>query len=522
MTDASGALALASHIARLSIDELRMLISNRYIAQPDRVQDALSLAQQLTKAESLSRALRQLHREHIALLQKANVAEISERDIEYFTKLGLIGIDSHSSELMVLPEVREGVKNVQLGKPVLQQRLATESIDETAWPLTAIAAARRASEIIRVVGKHSVRLGAKANLTQASIRQVAQMVKISEESVSHLTPLVIDPTLLVPVQQPTGAYRLVRAREADQWLSRSLAERWVSLVQKCLDAISAAFRREIFAQEMNVNAAVSSLNSSYPLLASASLEAAHLHSHTLHEIGATSNGQLTPAAVAIFNGDPHAALEIMKRVEPEHVTGVYVQPDLSVVVAGPTLPHIEQQLSQITNPEHIGVTCTLRISIASLTEAAHSISIQEIRTFLSEISISPLPQPLEFTLNDLEHKQRMNPGKPHPEQSMNAQPSHSTAKLGEEALHRSVDSADVLAQRVFASSQGEHTDVTRRLELAIQLKSQVQVTAVAGSDTRNFVLTPVSIRDGRLRASDTHAGVERTLPLSAIVSVDAA
>jgi hypothetical protein len=47
----------------------------------------------------------------------------------------------------------------------------------------------------------------------------------------------------------------------------------------------------------------------------------------------------------------------------------------------------------------------------------------------------------------------------------------------------------------------------------------VRVTAVAGGDEREFTLLPVSLKGGRLRATDQLAGVERTLPVSAITAV---
>ena len=69
------------------------------------------------------------------------------------------------------------------------------------------------------------------------------------------------------------------------------------------------------------------------------------------------------------------------------------------------------------------------------------------------------------------------------------------------------------------SDEGGEGDLTRRLELAIRDRSPVRVTAVAGKDEREFTLLPVSLKGGRLRATDQQAGVERTLPVSAITAV---
>ncbi|MBN9613285.1 MAG: hypothetical protein J0H64_07475, partial [Actinobacteria bacterium] len=56
---------------------------------------------------------------------------------------------------------------------------------------------------------------------------------------------------------------------------------------------------------------------------------------------------------------------------------------------------------------------------------------------------------------------------------------------------------------------------------SIRHRSPVRVTA-AGPEERTFVLMPLSLASGRLRAADEAAGVERTLPISAIISVEAA
>ncbi|MGD9606701.1 MAG: hypothetical protein AB7V10_04370, partial [Leucobacter sp.] len=85
------------------------------------------------------------------------------------------------------------------------------------------------------------------------------------------------------------------------------------------------------------------------------------------------------------------------------------------------------------------------------------------------------------------------------------------------------DELDRLAERVHAAAQQHSTagDLTRQLELAIRERTPVRVTAV-GPDERTFVLLPVSLAGGRLRATDQAAGVERTLPLRAITAVEAA
>ncbi len=63
----------------------------------------------------------------------------------------------------------------------------------------------------------------------------------------------------------------------------------------------------------------------------------------------------------------------------------------------------------------------------------------------------------------------------------------------------------------------------RQLELAIKTKLEVTVVVRMPDDTEvPYVLEPAALAGGRLRARDRRADIERTLPLSHIVSVEAA
>lgn len=86
------------------------------------------------------------------------------------------------------------------------------------------------------------------------------------------------------------------------------------------------------------------------------------------------------------------------------------------------------------------------------------------------------------------------------------------------------DPIETMIERVYvaARTEPESAVFTRRLELAIRDKAMVRVTAEARGQQRTFTLTPVALTDGRLRATDVAAGVERTLPVSMIVAVDTA
>ena len=63
-------------------------------------------------------------------------------------------------------------------------------------------------------------------------------------------------------------------------------------------------------------------------------------------------------------------------------------------------------------------------------------------------------------------------------------------------------------------------DIQRKIQLAIKNKAKVEVKYIAKSgDEMLFLLEPIGIANGRLRARDKKADIERTLPITSITAV---
>ena len=91
-----------------------------------------------------------------------------------------------------------------------------------------------------------------------------------------------------------------------------------------------------------------------------------------------------------------------------------------------------------------------------------------------------------------------------------------------------VDTTATLIERLRLGSSSD-PDVTgaawllRQLDVAIKGKVTITVTVqLNDGSTTDFQLEPASVAGGRLRALDRKADIERTLPLSKIVSVSSA
>jgi hypothetical protein len=74
-------------------------------------------------------------------------------------------------------------------------------------------------------------------------------------------------------------------------------------------------------------------------------------------------------------------------------------------------------------------------------------------------------------------------------------------------------------QDIEISDQAPESDVDRKIQLALASKSILLVEINANGKMMNFVLEPIGLANGRLRARDRKADIERTLPVSAITSI---
>ncbi len=92
---------------------------------------------------------------------------------------------------------------------------------------------------------------------------------------------------------------------------------------------------------------------------------------------------------------------------------------------------------------------------------------------------------------------------------------------------KAADPAGALVAKLRASDGGEsaapHAWLARQLDVAIKGKQTVVVSiAMPGGSIVDYLLEPASVGGGRFRARDRRADIERTLPLSSVVSISPA
>ncbi|WP_205741097.1 helicase C-terminal domain-containing protein [Haloactinopolyspora alba] len=97
-----------------------------------------------------------------------------------------------------------------------------------------------------------------------------------------------------------------------------------------------------------------------------------------------------------------AAAEAAQACLPEPLDHILLQADLTAVAPGPLRPDLERELALISDVESRGGASVHRFSDASLRRALDAgYSADDVHTFLSTVSRTPVPQPLTYLVDDV-------------------------------------------------------------------------------------------------------------------------
>lgn len=574
----SGILALSAVLAAMDRDALTALVARRRPQAVASIIDPIGLATELLRADSVERALAPLDRDELAALLRPEAAGDAVR--ERLLALGLLGIDEGSA--VALPEVtaalgasleRAGLEPAALREPLPEP--APRDADTASWYVTALTAVGIAAEVLRALRTQPGKLNRSGTVAVATVKTLAETAHIDAAEVSHSVQALLDAGLLVPAVRHS---QLSWSPTAAEWLALDAPGRWTALASASLAAMPGQLRELL--REREPADALAALPRRYPLLPAAVVSAAERFGGIATHLGLALDGAFTDAARELLSGDEPAALGLARRDMPAPVPGVYIQPDLSVVVPGPLSPVDDAALTALTAPEQTGIASTRRITEATIAGALErGLDAATVRGTFERLSLTGIPQPLEYMLASIaerirgivvrehggdEGRTRIDIARPELRETLlvdralhhlqltsgagaalysRLRADHVFAALGDARYTATFEGAspaplvhpvpeppaqglsEELAQlvtRVHAAARNEPGTggFARRLELAIRDRSTVRVTASAQGRTHVFTLLPTSLDSGRLRATDAGAGVERTLPVSTITAVE--
>ena len=230
--------------------------------------------------------------------------------------------------------------------------------------------------------------------------------------------------------------RIMPSNKFDIWLMQSPADRWQVLASQWLitsrvsglvgraesknvaalgpelDRVNAARVRALTLSILKENPGIAPDSSSFsevlswraPVRRNSSLQE-ELASWTLREaewLGITGQGAISKYGVELLNGED---LEVINSDLPRTVDHILIQSDNTAIAPGPLEHEISQQLAIMAEIESRGGATVYRFSEATIRRALdHGKTGEEIKTFLSKTSKTPMPQPLEYLIADVAKK----------------------------------------------------------------------------------------------------------------------
>ena len=438
----------------------------------------------------------------------------------------------------------------------------------------AFEAMQAVTELIFDLDQHLVREVAKGALGLPDVKRASAHLGKSKEYVKTIFELAKVSGLISASErrfQPTAL--------ADSWMSASPKARWLMLCEAWTSMLGPAGLKEVSTQlaQHKSKKLRDLIQISFPFASLAPASRINRLAEMADQIGLTSAG--SPAswlADVLANKLPAASKALESRL-PAQQERIIVQADLSIITPGPLASSLEVQLRKFADTENIGLASSYRISPLSIScGLEEGMTENQIRLLLQKLNGSSLPQPVDYLIretaerfgrlkisalekgsllissDELLAKQITMDSKLKPlllEQRtsgiyspLDAQSLYHALRengylavliddkgkvIAPSSVHKSTNEAAAFlkqverlrAQDIEMADAAPASDMERKILLALKTKSTLQVQINANGKIMDFLLEPIGIANGRLRARDRKADIERTLPVSAITSI---
>lgn len=255
------------------------------------------------------------------------------------------------------------------------------------------------SELLAELSREGARELQRGGLALPAVKRLAEALAVDASAI---------PTVL-SVASRAGLAALedgvwLPAEPAAEWLHASTPERWRALVAAWLDALPDDLRALVAARSRaswgdSLREHVAWL---YPAAPEQAQQRVDAHLRDAEWLGVTAAGAPSSAGTELVEHGPGAAAALLTPAFPAQVRGVYLQHDLTVISPGPLAPDLEARLRGMADLESRALASTFRFSPASIDRAITAgESASSIRDFLAGISLTGLPQPLDYLITDV-------------------------------------------------------------------------------------------------------------------------
>ncbi|WBU37861.1 helicase-associated domain-containing protein [Homoserinibacter sp. YIM 151385] len=426
----SSALALAARLRALDDDALRALIESRRLRSAG-IRDWFDLAEALLERAGVQSALERLDRRTLAVLGAAaehssgrggaaTARELAERvgsdDLAAVRAAARVAVDAallgeESGRFAPWDAVIEQLAAwPSFGLPALDELLwrpPPAMLDAVAEPderaergagERAFHTASAATDLVLELRREPGRRLAKGGLALPDARRIAAAAAIEADDVPVLLELAARAGIA------SGAPEAwVAGAEADAWLDGDAVARWARLAEAWLERLPDDVRELLSARRHSRwgDTLREWIDWSYPAGGAWMQERVETATREAELLGLVAEGLPSGVARVLLEEGAAAAGEAIRPRFPAEVDRVYLQHDLTVISPGPLQARLDARLRQIADAEGRGLASSYRVTAASLSRAlAEGWTAEGIRAFMEELSLTGVPQPLDYLLRD--------------------------------------------------------------------------------------------------------------------------
>jgi hypothetical protein len=423
-------LALAGALRRWDEDRLRRLIELRHVPDDSSIDDLFDLAEHLLDRARLEAVVRRLDRRVLIVLAAA--AELG-RPFDFAELVALVARSDGDTAVWdeeVLAEARAtatasallleddldvpiaavGAALAAMGSTLSLSALLGQSrpralaaVDDPSV-VSAVSAERaflasaRTGDLLDALLRHPARELGRGGLSLPDARQLSTIIGTDVDAVGPLMELAAAAHLVSLEDRSwlvtTDGLEWLGLRIADRW--RVLADSWRSSISPEILSIMSSTRHGHLGDRLEAfarwwfPAGGDWLTGRIDQLAARS-----------DILGLTIDGVWSPVAVSLLTDGIDAASATLAPSLPEEVDKVYIQNDLTIIAPGPLLPELDRTLRGLADLESRSHASTYRVSPMSVGRAlSHGTTREAILGFLRGISLSGVPQPVEYVVSE--------------------------------------------------------------------------------------------------------------------------